>query len=278
MTYELLLEAIDMDKVVEAIHTVPLKQDAYRDCAVMILKSLKKWGVKDYLDLKITAIEERFAVEFPESGGMISHLNIGSEESNQFGPRSVKGFIDLGGYRSGEFEINDWKSTSSISSDQQDRLRHSWQGKLYGAVYQAQRVVFRSIQRDGRCTELRYDWPSKSYCDLDVCEHFGKALALRETFRNSDKWLQHAPSACGAFGRDCVYKELCLVHNQAPRKLIEIRPFSYSGVETFLLCPAKYQLNTILDLDKGSESTDLGTAFHAGVACAWQQIKDLQGA
>lgn len=297
MTYELLLDALDFDNIVEAIHTVKLKQDDAQDCASMVLKALKKWGVQDYLGLAIEGIEQRFAVEFPkvELGQpqvFIPHVDITDEESASYGPRSVKGYVDLVGVRGAGIcagdshvragggdlvrEVIDWKTTSNISSDQQDRVRHSWQGRLYAATYQAQRVVFRSIQRDCRATELHYDWPSRSYCDIDVCEHFGKALDLRETFRHSDKWLQHAPSACGAFGRDCTYREVCLVHNQAPRKLIELRPLSYSGTETFLLCPERYRLNTVLDGDKGSDSTDLGTAFHAGVACAWEQIKKLQ--
>ncbi len=278
-----------MDKVVEAINQTPLKQDLAKDCAVMVLKAIKKWGPVDYLGLAIEGIEQRFAIEFPEHDPrepwrFVPHLDIDSEKSNSYGPRSVKGFVDLVGTSqpladgtAGLRTVIDWKTTGSISTDQQDRVRHSWQGKLYGAVYQAQRVVFRSIQRDGRATELRYSWPSASYCDIDVCEHFGKALDLRETFRHADKWLQHAPSACGAYGRDCPYKVQCLINNAAPRQSIELRPFSYSGAETFLLCPEKYRLNTILDGDKGNEDTDLGTAFHAGVAEAWTQIKTLQG-
>ena len=49
----------------------------------------------------------------------------------------------------------------------------------------------------------------------DVIEHFGKALNLRETFRHQNKWLQHAPSACKAFGKDCPYVDVCLVHRTA---------------------------------------------------------------
>lgn len=283
MNYEALLVALDFDKIVEAIHTVKLKQDDYRDCAAMVLKAIKKWGPGDYLGLAIDGLEQRFAVEFPrvEFGKhqiFVPHVGASSEESNSYGPRSVKGFVDLTGIKVGTTvrKVIDWKTTGSISTDQQDRVRHSWQGKLYGCVYQAQQVEFRSIQRDCRATELRYEWPSQSYCDIDVCEHFGKALDLRETFRHQYKWLQHAPSACGAYGRDCPHKDLCLVHNQAPRKQIDLRPFSYSGSETFLLCPEKYRLNTVLQTNDSNDETDLGSAFHVGVAEAWGQIKDLQ--
>lgn len=284
MTYDLLLEALDTDKIVEAIHAVSLKQCDYEDCIKMVLKSIRKWGPSDYLNFSITGIEERFSVEFPESGGFIPHVGINSETSNLYGPRSVKGFVDLVGSRAGVagsspvVEVVDYKTTGSISSDQQDRVRYSWQGRLYATVYGAQRVVFRSIQRDGRAVELRYDWPTKGYCDQDVCEYFGQALNLRETFRHQNKWLQHAPSACKAYGKDCPYRSICLVNNQAPRKLIELRPFSFSGSEAFLLCPEKYRLNTVLDLDKGNDETDLGSAFHAGVQEAWTQINKLQGA
>ncbi len=282
LTYEALLDLLDMDAVVEAIHSVDLKQPDYEDAATMVLKALKKWGPTDHDNLAIEAVEERSALELPATGGYRSHINISSETATLLGPRSIKMFVDLVGVRRGlngssVREVVDWKTTGSISSDQQARLRYSWQGKLYGTTYGCQKIAFRSIQRDGRCVELRLNWPGAAYDDHATIEHYRQALAMRELMANEGRWLQHMPYACKAFGRDCEYRDLCCVHNQAPVKLIEIRPFSYSGAEKFLLCPERYRLDTVLDGDKGSEETSLGLAFHAGVREAWEQIRKLQG-
>ncbi len=282
MTYDLLLDALDTDKIVEAVKTVELKQPDYEDAMSMVLKAIKKWGPDDYLNLSIEAIEERSALELPSTGGYLPHIAISSEQASTLGARSVKMFVDLVGTRRGlgdklVREVIDWKTTGSISTDQQDRLRYSWQGKLYGTTYGCQRITFRSIQRDCRVAELKLDWPGIAYGEHDVVEHYRQALAMRELMKDEGRWLQHNPSACKAFGRDCPYKSICLVNNQAPVKLIELRPFSYSGAETFLLCPERYRLDTVLEGDSSSESTDLGSAFHQGVAEAWRQIKNLQG-
>jgi len=276
MTYDLLLDALNMDKVVEAIHSVKIPQCDYHDAATMVLKALKRWGPTDYMNLRVEAVEERFSLEIPTTGGFLGHIGLGKDAV--LSDRHIKGLVDLVGTREAGREVIDWKSTGTISSDQQDRLRYSWQGKLYGTVYQCQRVVFRTVQRDGRCTELRYPWPSASYCDSDVVEHYRQVLTLRDTLKYEGRWPKHAPYACKAFGRDCPYKDMCVVGNQSPEKLISIAHMSYSSCETFLLCPERFRLEKVLDCGDGESSreSDIGSAFHEGLACAYNQIKEIQ--
>jgi hypothetical protein len=190
-------------------------------------------------------------------------------------------FVDLVGTRKGldgslVRGVYDWKTAGSINEAHTDRLKLSWQGKLYGTTYGCQEIVFRSIQRDCRVSELRLPWPMPGYGDHDVVEHYRQALAMREMMKHEGRWLQHMPYACGAFGKDCPHRVICAESNIAPVKLLELRPFSYSGAENFLLCPERYRLDTVLESDDSNEKTLLGSAFHAGVATAWQQIRELQ--
>ena len=280
MTYEALLDALDFDKVIQAMRDTGIKQCDQEDACVMVLRALKRWGPNDFLGLDISGIEERFSVQFlgPNAGIRSISTDVTSEEALGQGEHSLKGFVDLVGTRNAKDgplrTVIDWKTTGSISAEQQQRLRDSWQGRLYALAYGAQRIEYRTVNREGRCIELVLPWPGE-YEERDVVQHYGYALGLRDLFSGGPVWMRHAPYACKAYGRDCPYRDLCS-HNQAPRKAPEARPLSYSSCETLLLCPERYRLDSVLKLDDNKEDTALGTAFHAGVAQAWRQIKEMQ--
>jgi hypothetical protein len=244
---------------------------------------LKKWGPSDYVTLAVDAIEDRFVVTSPRTGRPRSFLSVTSEESRSHGSRAFKGFIDLCGVRTlpnGDYkrEVVDWKTTGSIGIEHSNRLRLSWQWKLYGYVYGADTVVYRSIQRDGRVSETRLDWPSTSWYPEDVERFMRQVLDLRESQLGESTWLQHSPFACRAYGRDCPRLDVCARYNQHLTGEAALGPMSYSGAETLLLCPERYRLEQVLGREDGESEgdTSLGTAFHAGAAEAWRQIKALQ--
>lgn len=282
MTYDELLDLLNLDRVVEAVTSTGLKQCDLADCVSMILKAIKKWGPSDYETLTVDAIEQRFLlVESVPGGPFLYFPDISSDGSRSYGHRAFKGFLDLAGARalpSGliQREVTDWKTAGTIDAAQQDRLRFSWQGKLYSYAYQADVMVYRTVNREGRAVELRLDWPRSTWYPKDVERYMRQTLDFRDSQLKDATWIQHAPYACNAYGRACRHVDGCIRHNNLVQVETELRPLSHSSAETLLLCPERYRRDQQFPIDDRSDETDLGKAFHAGVACAWQQIKDLQ--
>jgi len=300
LNYDELLAALDWDKVIEAVHGVPLKQHDYGDVAGMLLSSVKKWGVKDYNTLADIKVEQRFVMEIPS---LTAHLGVSSAESRSYGSSAIKGFIDLDGFRTTHdgkldaVEVIDWKTVGSITPEKKLNQSLSWQGRIYAVARGASRYTYRLVQRDGRTAEVSSNWPEPFYTEDDVREYLTETVAARQDEQGRHRveklggvaitpWRRNMPGACGAFGRPCEHLELCAVTNSAPRRPLALGPLSHSSCETFNLCRERYRLDELKkaeDVAAGREtfydveaSSTLGVSFHAGAAEAWRQIGSLR--
>jgi hypothetical protein len=192
--------------------------------------------------------------------------------------RCIKGFIDLHAYEKGEdglfSRVVDWKVSSSLDAVWRNRQTDSWQGKIYARVTGASKVEFRGIQRDGRSTSLSYDWPTKAYNNGDVDNYVLQAIAMRDSLRRSNVWTKRMPYACEAYGRRCPYHTVCRSEEGAKyEQLVQLKPFSYTGMETFFLCPERYRLDSFVEAEEEETSAAaFGKAFHAGIAEAYGQL------
>lgn len=273
MTYEQLIASLDWAAINAKVLAMPLLSQADRaDLASMLLKACKKWVAPDTESLTVIGVEERFLLDC-RPGHAIQRMFAGDEAELSLGPYGVKGYIDLIGYGQ-QIQLFDWKCTGSISEDQQNRLRDSWQWKLYCFATGATQFTYRSIQRDGRTKDTVLRWPGGGYDNADVEQHLRSVQILRESQQYHDVWPRHAPFACRAYGRDCDYVRQCRT-NTAPRQLIQLRPLSHSRMDTLLLCPERYRLD-MLATEQDRTETALGKAFHVAAAEMYGQIAVMQ--
>lgn len=275
MTYEAIIASLDWASINDKVLAMPLLSQADRaDLAAMLLRACKKWVAPDSESLIVTGIEDRFLLDV-RPGHAIERVRPANDDAEAWlGAYGVKGYVDLAGYDGrAESRLVDWKCTGSISEDQQNRLRDSWQWKLYCFATGATSFTYRSIQRDCRTKDTVLSWPAGGYTDMDVEQYLRTVQGMRKSLHYHDVYPRHAPFACKAYGRDCDYVRQCRT-NTAPLVQLKHKTLSHSRMETFLLCPERYRLDRLAD-DRDREETALGKAFHVAIAAIYEQLYKL---
>lgn len=265
----------------------------------MVERALRRWGPRDYATMEIAGIEEHFEFydddvkegrieEIPIAHGYIDlRLILRNEWKQLAGPMLNQTFI------------LDWKSTrSALDASWADRLRKSWQWKLYAAATGTKYMIYRGIHvKEGAGSEREEILALPPIEDLQAIvvhqwRHYRKMLWENERQVESDhpSWSRHMPYACGAYAHKCPYTDDCETQT-SPFVLIspEIlsKPISYSSGERLALCPERHRRYLInqhgLDLTRGkvddldeTEETLVGSAFHRGMQEAYTQMKNMK--
>jgi hypothetical protein len=283
---EELFDKVNWELVNGKIQECSLLSWEFEEVSALVIAAFNKFAPKDFDSFERVSVERRFVYEVPERGSN-PFIQYDVDEKEIVGldlGRCIKGYIDIHAYERGDgFSddkgkisgvIIDWKTTSNLDATWTHRQLDSWQGKLYARVTGARRVEFRGVQRDGRTRAVGYEWPTEAYDDGDVDNYVLQAVSLREQLWKSEVWPKHKPYACEAYGRKCDYHKFCRdgIGDQH-HKLIQPKPFSYSGTETFFLCHERYRLDTLFsEEDFTNERANFGKAFHAGIAEAYLQL------
>lgn len=278
---EELFERINWELVNSKIQEHKLLIFEYEEASSLVITAFNKFAPKDFANFHNVKVEGKFLYEAPEFGSE-PWINYDREDSELVGidlKRCIKGFIDLHAYeidKDGMMSgvVVDWKTASNLDAVWRNRQFDSWQGKIYARVKGAKRVEFRGIQRDGRSTAISYGWPTSAYDNGDVDNYVLQAVSMREPLFRDKVWPKRMPYACEAYGRKCPYHALCRNESgDEHQSLIQVKPFSYSGMETFFLCPERYRLDALFaDEEDSGSSAGFGKAFHAGIAEAYQQL------
>ena len=252
---------IDWTKITPLLEPFKLYDWDLQDLDRMVDAALEKWVVKDEKDFKIYGIEQPvdIQIEDMDCNNPPTHL------------RRVIGYVDLWGCYDRPVVI-DWKTAGTLDYKWEERLRQSWQGRMYAEALQASVVVYRGVTRDGKTKEIlvEYDLADNQ---VRVRRYLNQMWQMRQALKDDLIWPQSKPFACGSYGCDCAFKKDCFLGNEPLQKL-DIEPnFSYSGLERFALCPEKYRRSK-LDEAKGeeSDSTNMGKAFHLVMAEVYSQI------
>lgn len=264
-----------MERVAEAILGPPgspkISDSDFDSAKVMVWAAGEKFLSRDLYDMQITGIEEPY------------------EDNLQFswGSQVFRGIKDLRGTLRGRINVTkkfvgkkvvvDWKTTiSTLDTTWDERLLDSWQWKKYLYFDDADVMLYRGLNRDGKTRELLIERPPILASDV-LIQLEGVALQRKSLIdAKLEIWPRKMPSACGAFGRECPYWVDCR-NGTMPRVTVEDgKTFSYSSMDRFLLCPERYRRSVITEVQEDStDESILGVAVHRGLADLYQQSKDL---
>ncbi len=199
--------------------------------------------------------------------------------------RGEKGVQDMEGYFTeaahpdliGKTFVRDWKTTGrelDVAWERKYILSHQWKFYLYHSG--ADVFVYSGVtwQDGGGVREVilrRPDDLAEQVSRLITgCDVMGRGLLDAQL----PVYPQNMPDACEKFG-GCPYRLDCR-NNTMPRAALEPWGWSPSTIETFLTCPEKMRRNRLNRLagvsNVGSESAELGAAFHRGVAEMYRQV------
>jgi len=170
--------------------------------------------------------------------------------------------------------VIDWKtSKNTLDATWRQRLVDSYQWRMYAHLVNAQKVIYRGINRKLEKKFIEIEVPKDNYIVVER-QLLGINL-MREGVKNLSVWPLNTQS-CYAFGRQCPYYLDCQ-GDTMPRKVVELTPLSYSQMQDFLLCPERCRRRRIDPQGKGedSEETSIGRAVHAGLAEIYQQAFTL---
>jgi hypothetical protein len=240
-----------------------------------VWSAMEKWLADDIYDFKIDRIEDEF--EYP------------------VGDVKLKGFIDVSGvvcsrnnvlkkYNGRRF-ILDWKTKEkTLTQDWREKLIDSWQWPLYSAYADAGLAIYRGISWTGNgnldsdyAREVTIEVPSTNAFEVE--EHYGAVSRMRSQLISSGAmvWPRNKPFACRAYGEECPFYSDCYRY-EMPRAIPDAKILSYSAGSLFLLCPERSRRVSLQEeagnFDDGSWSTEMGTAFHRGMAEVYRQVRD----
>lgn len=264
------LEQVDWEAVAREILNVregcpKLPEFDFEDAKKMVAAAAQKWLLQDVLDLEITNIENAFSLS-----------GIGRGVIDLQG--RVRGLTrDTADY-SGARILFDWKtSKNTLDTKWKDRLIDSWQWRLYARATNAHLVGYRGISRSTlQCRQILIEVPWTNEAEVD--RHFRGIAEMRRALVAAQLpvWPQHAPFACGAYGRECVFLADCRSGACPPKPIEYLSELSYSAAERFLLCPELARRTMISDESQDTEETLFGNAVHRGLAALYQQVKTFE--
>lgn len=254
---------IDLEKVNAEIDLIevgqpPMPDYDRQDVRELVLIAAARWLPTDLEEWYVDAIEEEFEIE------------------------GFRGILDIRGRHRGRFSsfdnhagapfLADWKTTKgALDADWAARYKYSWQWKLYCAAKPDVRLFsYRGINRSGETREIIIEVPpgvveeSRQYLD--------QIRTMRDVLRGTSPWPRKMPGSCKAYGRECDFIDICHENIVREGDVDFSKPLSYSGSETFLLCPEKHRLTQISGYGEDDEVLAFGKSFHRGIAEVYRQV------
>lgn len=267
LTFPQVIDRLDLGKIgkeIDAVESAGGERMAsydFKDVRELVLIAAERWLPEDMEEWDIAEIEgdhrdERFRWILDMRGTHRGKLN------------AFKQFAGAG-------FILDWKTTKSdLNSGWANRYKYSHQWKLYAAKHPEVKLFhYRGIKRTGDLRSVIIQVP-----DTVVQE---SELYLRQTWAQREAliqigavpWPQRMPSGCNAYGRECeFFTDVCADNRVVAGGVDKTKPLSYSGCETFGLCPEKYRLLQLAERGEDDETLAFGKAFHRGIAELYKQV------
>ncbi len=265
---------LDHEKIAAAIlgpeGTPKMADYDLSDAKSIIWAAGEKFLPRDLYDMQITGIEEQYQEKLDFS----------------WGSQVFRGIKDLKGVLNGRLNVTkkfagkkvviDWKTTgSTLDTTWDERLMDSWQWRKYLYFDQADVMIYRGLNRDGKTRELIIERPP----DLEeqvLIQLEGVSLQRNALVKAGlTVYPRKMPGACGAFGRECPHWTACRTGTMRKQALSEDETFSYSSMDLFMLCPEKYRNSRLFKGEDDTEESIFGVRVHAGLAEMYSQSKEL---
>lgn len=266
--HDALVERVDWALVGAEIDKVKLLADDRAVAVDLILRAMRRWTVRDQEEYAVDGTERYFLVD--RHGADVTSREPQSHDTH--------GYVDVTGVVGGGVrKLVDWKTAGSVDAVWRERCRLSWQWSIYCYAEHATVFSFRGLTRSGQLAEVLLTYPTEQRNDAAVKRRLLALHALRDQqAENGTPWLRNEPFACGAFGRACPHRERCDGGGLVPPAPQPVDgPLSHSGAQTLLLCPERYRLDRVYREDDDTEESNLGSAFHVGIANVYQQLWGL---
>ncbi len=260
-SWEDILLTLDLDRVgaeIDAIEGGGMPNYERQDVRELVLIAAQRWLVQDLQEVEILGVEEEFETE------------------------NLRGIVDLRGRHKGVLKnfapyagahmIADWKTTKgALDTDWSNRYKYSWQWGLYaGLDEKAKLFSYRGINRSGETREVIIEIPDGKADEAAL--YLQRVRRMRAALGEDIPWPRKIPSSCRAYGRECeFFDSVCSRNITVPGRVDFDKKMSYSGSETFLLCPEKHRLTQIAGYGEDDEVLAFGKAFHRGIAEVYRQ-------
>ena len=186
-----------------------------------------------------------------------------------------RGVCDV--YAEADATAIDWKTrvTGSLDVEWQNRQIDSWQWRITAAALGLRKFVYRGVSRlEHKVREIEIEVPEGN--TQRVMQFLNGLFKSRAVLADFAIWPQNRPYACRAYNRICEFDADCRDGTE-PEGLVYMKPFSYSGATTFMLCPEKFRRGHMVSAERSeSEETAFGNLVHAGTAEVYRQAFGLQ--
>jgi hypothetical protein len=256
---------LDLEKVGAEIDNVDggkMPNFERQDVRELVLIAAKRWLPGDLEEIEILGVEEEF--ETPTMRGIVDLRGRHRGKVKQFTSYS------------GDHVIIDWKTTKgALDADWANRYKYSWQWGLYADLdHLAKLFSYRGISRTGEMREVIIEIPEGKREEAQ--RYLAQVRMMRRTLSSKGPWPRKMPSSCRAYGRECeFFDSVCSKNIVIPDEVDINKKMSYSGSETFLLCPEKHRLTQIAGYGDDDEVLAFGKAFHRGIAEIYRQAYQL---
>lgn len=226
----------------------------------MLHSAINSWLIDDLEHYTLLATETKKSFEHPASALEPTHLICDLELQDKFGKKV----------------IIDWKTTSrELDPKWEARYRDSWQWRIYLSYLNADKFVYRGVSTKKGTRDVTLNrYPG---LDKEISQYINQFSNMRLSLVGQAPWPRSRPGSCNAFGRLCHYYDDCRDNTYPLDKLIP-RSLSYSGMDTFFLCPERHRREELEKLRadaeperEGNFAAELGNCFHRGAAEIWQQ-------
>lgn len=277
-SFEHYLSQIDLEAVADAILGPPLVSGRlqmadyeFASAKELVYLAAETWLQRDVHDLAISGIETEYIKTLPQTGAQKWKMILDLQGT-------LNGKLNVSKKYAGKKAVIDWKTSSGqLDKVWENRLLSSWQWRMYLYFTDADLMIYRGLNREGKTRELWIDRPAN--LEEDLIPQLQGVMAQRAALVASglEVWPRKMPMACGSYGRECPYIEDCNALTM-PRALIPIdKTLSYSGMDKLLTCPERYRRSVIEDRSssESTEESNFGVRVHAGLAELWGQANKL---
>ncbi|MEN6587807.1 MAG: hypothetical protein ABFE02_17335 [Sulfuricella sp.] len=257
---------LNMEAVAAAIlkvdHDAPaLAQFEFEEVKRMVWAAAEKWFDRDMREFELTGIEKR--VDRPDGKGFLDVVG------------RMRGRMKPFDAFAGQTFIIDWKtSKNALDAAWKDRLLDSWQWRMYAEWEQARVFIYRGVSRGTDIETREVILAVGDTNGQEVYEYLAGTEAARRALIEArlPVWPRHMPSACLQYGLDheCEFFAECLQYSM-PQKTITPGVLSYTAAERFWRCPELYRRGVLSPEKMGSSSSEIGEAFHRGMAELYRQ-------
>ena len=257
---------LDLQKVDNEINAIEAGQPQMpdydrQDVRELVLIAAARWLPTDLVEWELDAVEEEFEIE-----GFRGITDLRGRH---------KGLFDtLKGHKGAKF-LGDWKTTKgALDADWAARYKFSWQWKLYCLGNPGTALfTYRGVSRNGDTREIIIQVPPGVEAEAQV--YLDQVKAMRLPLEGQLPWPRKMPNSCKAYGRECDFIDYCRENRIIEGTVDFQKPLSYSGTETFLLCPEKHRLTQISGYGDDDEVLAFGKSFHRGIAEVYRQAFKL---